>query len=149
MGFLDKAGLERLWGKVEAALSGKQDKLTGTAGQVVGFNEVGKAIPVPLATNEWKRYMGHGSTITFGFTRACPILVSCEGWDYGSMNDYSSSAVAFLQYNPDQVIRLTTRGSGDIYGEVYVNTGEKKCTITLEERNNIYSVNLIYVTLLE
>ena len=32
MGFLDKAGLERLWGKVEAALSGKQDKLTGTAG---------------------------------------------------------------------------------------------------------------------
>lgn len=44
MGFLDKAGLERLWGKVEAALSGKQDKLTGTAGQVVGFNAEGEAV---------------------------------------------------------------------------------------------------------
>ena len=44
MGFLDKAGLERLWGKVEAALSGKQDKLTGTAGQVVGFNAQGEAV---------------------------------------------------------------------------------------------------------
>lgn len=44
MGFLDKAGLERLWGKVEAALSGKQDKLTGTAGQVVGFDAQGQAV---------------------------------------------------------------------------------------------------------
>lgn len=44
MGFLDKAGLERLWGKVQAALSGKQDKLTGTAGQVVGFDAQGQAV---------------------------------------------------------------------------------------------------------
>lgn len=44
MGFLDKAGLERLWGKVEAALSGKQDKFTGTAGQVVGFDAQGQAV---------------------------------------------------------------------------------------------------------
>lgn len=44
MGFLDKAGLERLWGKVQAALSGKQGKLTGDEGQVVGFNAEGEAV---------------------------------------------------------------------------------------------------------
>lgn len=40
MGFLDKAGLERLWGKVQAALSGKQDKFAGTGRNLVGFDEV-------------------------------------------------------------------------------------------------------------
>ena len=43
MGYLDNSGLAYLWEKVKAALSGKQDKLTGTAGQVVGFDDQGRA----------------------------------------------------------------------------------------------------------
>lgn len=44
MGFLDNAGLAHVWAKVKTALSGKQDKLTGTAGQVVGFDAQGEAV---------------------------------------------------------------------------------------------------------
>ena len=44
MGYLDNAGLAHLWGKIKAALSGKQDILTGTAGQVVGFDARGQAV---------------------------------------------------------------------------------------------------------
>lgn len=44
MGYLDSTGLAHLWQGVKAALSAKQDKLTGTPGQVVGFDESGKAV---------------------------------------------------------------------------------------------------------
>lgn len=44
MGFLDNGGLAHFWAKVKTALSGKQDKLTGTAGQVVGFDAQGEAV---------------------------------------------------------------------------------------------------------
>lgn len=44
MGFLDNAGLAHVWEKVKTALGGKQNKLTGTAGQVVGFNAQGQAV---------------------------------------------------------------------------------------------------------
>lgn len=44
MGFLDSGGLAHVWEKVKTALSAKQDKLTGTAGQVVGFDAVGQAV---------------------------------------------------------------------------------------------------------
>lgn len=43
MGYLDNSGLACLWEKVKAALAGKQDKLTGAAGQVVGFDDQGRA----------------------------------------------------------------------------------------------------------
>lgn len=43
MGFLDNAGLAHVWEKVKTALSAKQDKLTGTEGQVVGFDAYGEA----------------------------------------------------------------------------------------------------------
>jgi len=49
MGYLDSAGLTHLWGKVKDVLSRKQDKLTGTAGQVVGFGLDGAA----EAQNGW------------------------------------------------------------------------------------------------
>ena len=39
---LDKAGLSRYTAKLKHALAGKQDKITGTKGQVVGF-EIGRA----------------------------------------------------------------------------------------------------------
>lgn len=44
MGYLDSNGLAYLWGKIKSALSGKQNKLTGTAGQVVGFGADGEAV---------------------------------------------------------------------------------------------------------
>lgn len=44
--FLDKAGLERFWENSKVKLSAKQDKLTGTPGQVVGFDADGGAAAV-------------------------------------------------------------------------------------------------------
>lgn len=44
MGYLNHEGLAHLWGKVRAALAAKQDRLTGTAGQVVGFDADGNAV---------------------------------------------------------------------------------------------------------
>ena len=43
MGYLDSNGLAHLWSKIRAVLSGKQDKLAGAAGQVVGFDDQGRA----------------------------------------------------------------------------------------------------------
>ena len=37
MGYLDHIGLGHLWSKVNAKLTGKQDKLTGRPGQTIGF----------------------------------------------------------------------------------------------------------------
>ena len=42
---LDKAGLSRYTAKLKQALAGKQDQITGTRGQVVGFNEKGQPVP--------------------------------------------------------------------------------------------------------
>lgn len=47
MGYLDNAGLSRFTAWVKSRLSGKQDKLTGTESQVVGFDAAGDAVPVP------------------------------------------------------------------------------------------------------
>ena len=47
MGYLDSNGLAHLWSKIRAVLSGKQDKLTGAAGHVVGFNTQGQAGAIP------------------------------------------------------------------------------------------------------
>ena len=43
MGYLDNAGLDHLWGRINEALSNKQDKLTGAPGQVLGFDAAGNA----------------------------------------------------------------------------------------------------------
>lgn len=45
MGYLDNNGLAHLWAALKAALNGKQEKLTGTPGQLVGFDEGGNAVP--------------------------------------------------------------------------------------------------------
>ena len=37
MGYLDKDGLAYLWGKIKAALEGKQSKVSGAKGQYLGF----------------------------------------------------------------------------------------------------------------
>lgn len=41
--FLDENGLRYLWGKLRAAVDLKQNKLSGTAGQLVGFDADGNA----------------------------------------------------------------------------------------------------------
>ena len=41
--FLDNEGLDRFWENLKTKLSGKQDKLTGSPGQVVGFGPDGTA----------------------------------------------------------------------------------------------------------
>ena len=46
MSFLDDARTRELWEKVKAELSGKQPKLRGSAGQVVGFGADGAAVAV-------------------------------------------------------------------------------------------------------
>ena len=43
--FLDEAGLIRYTEKLKNLLAGKQDKLEGAGGQVVGFDSSGKAVP--------------------------------------------------------------------------------------------------------
>ena len=45
MGYLDNNGLAHLWAALKTALNGKQEKLTGTPGQLVGFDEGGNAVP--------------------------------------------------------------------------------------------------------
>ena len=51
MSFLDDARTRELWEKVKAELSGKQAKLRGSAGQVVGFDSMGQAYAVPGWSN--------------------------------------------------------------------------------------------------
>lgn len=46
MSFLDEARTKELWAKVKTALTGKQNKLTGAPGQVVGFGSDGAAVAV-------------------------------------------------------------------------------------------------------
>lgn len=43
MRLLTSEGLAYFWGKVRTALSGKQERLTGRAGQLVGFDGSGRA----------------------------------------------------------------------------------------------------------
>ncbi|MFG6352092.1 MAG: hypothetical protein K1W21_10905 [Oscillospiraceae bacterium] len=42
--YLDNAGLERLAALLNGKLGGKQDRLTGQSGQVVGFDTEGNAV---------------------------------------------------------------------------------------------------------
>lgn len=49
--YLDENGLLYLWGRIKNKLTAKQDKLTGEAGQVVGFDADGAATLVPGWSN--------------------------------------------------------------------------------------------------
>lgn len=41
---ISQSGLSYFWSKIKPILGGKQDKLTGTTGQVVGFDAQGNAV---------------------------------------------------------------------------------------------------------
>lgn len=43
--YLDETGLRRLADWLKEKLAGKQDALSGAAGQYVGFNEAGNPVP--------------------------------------------------------------------------------------------------------
>lgn len=46
--------------RIDNALAGKQDELSGEAGQFVGFNEEGKAVPVPAPTGDLTQEIADG-----------------------------------------------------------------------------------------
>ena len=64
MGYLDKSGLSHLWGKIKTALSGKQDKLTGTQGQVVGFDGAGNAVAQDAPSGGVSSFNGRTGAVT-------------------------------------------------------------------------------------
>lgn len=64
MGYLDKSGLSHLWGKIKTALSGKQDKLTGTQGQVVGFDRAGNAVAQDAPSGGVSSFNGRTGAVT-------------------------------------------------------------------------------------
>lgn len=91
MGYLDNAGLAHLWGKVRAALSGKQDRLTGQPGQAVGFDADGTAQAVqgwsnPNLLDNWYfvdpiNQMGQKKYVTDGPQNSYTIDRWIIGWD--------------------------------------------------------------------
>ncbi len=64
MGYLDKSGLSHLWGKIKTALSDKQDKLTGTQGQVVGFDGAGNAVAQDAPSGGVSSFNGRTGAVT-------------------------------------------------------------------------------------
>lgn len=62
--YLDDTGLAYLWLKLKEKFAGKQDKLTGTAGQVVGFDSSG----LPVAQDAPK-------------AKSVSATLSASGWD--------------------------------------------------------------------
>lgn len=75
MSFLDDARTGELWAKVKAALSTKQSKLTGSAGQVVGFGADGGAQAVQGWSNP-------------------NLLINCyfaDPWNQRGLTEYSAS----------------------------------------------------------
>lgn len=76
MGWLDSNGLRRVWENIRAALAGKQDKLIGTQGQMVGFDANGK--PVAQSTDSLKGDPGlfYGTCSTAASTAAKAVALS-------------------------------------------------------------------------
>lgn len=48
MRFLNYERTTQLWGCVNAALTKKQDKIAGSSGQIIGFDETGEAVPYAM-----------------------------------------------------------------------------------------------------
>lgn len=53
--YLDDTGLAHLWEKLKEKLAGKQDNLTGTAGEVVGFDASGRPVAQKSPISEAER----------------------------------------------------------------------------------------------
>jgi len=88
MSFLDDARTRELWEKVKAELSGKQPKLRGSAGQVVGFNTQGAAVAVsgwsnPNLLDNW--YFADPVNQR-GQTEYSGIGYTIDRWKWGTAN---------------------------------------------------------------
>lgn len=118
MPYLNKEGLAYLWGKLKTGLSGKQDKLTGIAGEVVGFNASGAAVAVqgwsnpnlldnwyfadPINQREMAQYNAEGYTIDrWKMTIDIGTVSVVED---GILLDASENAITFTQPHESSMI---------------------------------------------
>lgn len=96
MGYLDSAGLSHFTAWVKARLSGKQDKLPGSFGQVVGFSSAGIPEAQYLTMGQVSDGNPVGAVISFlGLTAPAGYLV-CDGAVH-SISDYPALADFFRQ----------------------------------------------------
>lgn len=96
MSYLDKAGLAHFWGKVRSGLGGKQDKLTGGFGQVVGFSAAGAPEAQYLTLGQVQDGNPVGSVISFLGQTAPAGYLACDGASH-SISDYPALADFFRQ----------------------------------------------------
>ena len=96
MGYLDKAGLAHFWGKVRSGLGGKQDKLTGGSGQVVGFSAAGAPEAQYLNLGQVQDGNPVGSVISFLGQTAPAGYLACDGAEH-SVSEYPALADFFRQ----------------------------------------------------
>lgn len=94
--FLNGQRTQELWTKIKAALGGKQDRLTGGFGQVVGFSAAGAPEAQYLTLGQVQDGNPVGSVISFlGQTAPAGYLV-CDGTSH-SISDYPALADFFRQ----------------------------------------------------
>lgn len=96
MGYLDSAGLAHFWGKVRSGLGGKQDKITGGFGQVVGFSAAGAPEAQYLNLGQVQDGNPVGSVISFLGQTAPAGYLACDGAEY-SVSEYPALADFFRQ----------------------------------------------------
>lgn len=106
---LDKIGLTFFWSKLKTMLAGKQDKLTGTAGQIVGFDADGN----PVAEN------GAKST-------AFTITLMAADW---ADNAQTVNDIQFLTENYSYIVapspaNFAAYGEAGIYAEDVTTNGQ-------------------------
>lgn len=89
---LDKAGLSRYTAKLKHALAGKQDKITGTKGQVVGFNEKGQ--PVPQGTESLVGPAGKDGINGKDGTNGKDGISATHQWDGSTLTVTSASGTS-------------------------------------------------------
>lgn len=96
MGYLDSAGLAHFTAWVKARLSGKQDKLPGSFGQVVGFSSAGTPEAQYLTMGQVSDGNPVGAVISFLGLMAPAGYLVCDGAAH-SISDYPALADFFRQ----------------------------------------------------
>lgn len=104
--YLDSEGLRYVWDKIKGYLAKKQDKLFGKAGQVVGFDERGKAVALNgsnIAEQAYDLALNAASQayVDGKFNLIAPVLVSVEALGDHNAIVYSGHVKA---YPADSVI---------------------------------------------
>lgn len=105
--YLDDTGLAYLWLKLKEKFAGKQDKLTGTAGQVVGFDSSG----LPVAQDAPK-------------AKSASATLSASGWD----STAKTQSVTVTGVLADETKQLITPAPAMASQTAYYDAGIK-CTM--------------------